>query len=57
MLAVLAVALILAETFATRWIARRRKLGATEEVSFVSEGERLSTFKDRAQEFLQTVRR
>lgn len=54
-MAVAAVILVLAETYATRWIARRRKQGETQTVSFVSEGERLSTFKDRAQDFLKTL--
>ncbi|HUG20703.1 MAG TPA: hypothetical protein VMM56_17070, partial [Planctomycetaceae bacterium] len=55
-LAIGAVLLVLAESFVTRWIAQRRKLGTTEAVSFVSEGEKLSTFQQRAKELLESVR-
>jgi hypothetical protein len=55
-LAIGAVMILLAESFVTRWIATQRKTGTVETVSFVSEGERLSTFQARAQELLSTVR-
>lgn len=55
-LAIAAVVVLLAESFITRWIAQQRKMGTTETVDFVSEGERLSTFQERARDFLQTVR-
>jgi hypothetical protein len=55
-LAVAAVLILLAECFVTRWIAVQRKSGAEETVSFVSDGEKLSSFRDRAQQMLETVR-
>jgi hypothetical protein len=55
-LALCAVGVVLAESFASRWIAGQRKLGATQTVDFVSEGDRLVTFQDRAREFLASVR-
>ena len=55
-LAVAALLILLAECFVTRWIARQRKTGAEEKVKFVSEGEKLSSFRERAQQMLETVR-
>ncbi|MFP6649157.1 MAG: hypothetical protein VB817_06835, partial [Pirellulaceae bacterium] len=55
-LAVAALLILLAECFVTRWIARQRKIGAEETVEFVSEGEKLSSFRERAQQMLETVR-
>ena len=55
-LAIAAVLIILAESFVSRWIAQQRKLGTVQEVEFVSEGERLSTFQTRANELLKTTR-
>jgi len=55
-LAVAALLILLAECFVTRWIARQRKTGAEEKVEFVSEGEKLSSFRERAQQMLETVR-
>jgi hypothetical protein len=55
-LAAAAVLILLAECFVTRWIAVQRKSGAEETVSFVSDGEKLSSFRDRAQQMLETVR-
>jgi len=55
-LAVAALLILLAECFVTRWIARQRKTGAEEPVEFVSEGEKLSSFRERAQQMLETVR-
>jgi len=51
-----ALLILLAECFVTRWIARQRKVGAEETVEFVSEGEKLSSFRERAQQMLETVR-
>jgi len=51
-----AIVILLAESFAARWIAQQRKMGTAETVDFVSEGERLSTFQTRARELLETVR-
>lgn len=55
-LALCAVGVVLAESFASRWIAGQRKLGATQTVDFISEGDRLVTFQDRAREFLAAAR-
>ena len=55
-LAMAALLILLAECFVTRWIARQRKVGAEETVEFVSEGEKLSSFRERAQQMLETVR-
>ena len=55
-LAVAALAILLAECFVTRWIAQHRKTGAEEKVEFVSDGEKLSSFKERAQQMLESIR-
>jgi hypothetical protein len=55
-LVVAALLILLAECFVTRWIAWQRKTGAEEKVEFVSEGEKLSSFRERAQQMLETVR-
>ena len=55
-LVIVAVVILLAESFVARWIAQQRKTGTTQTVAFVSEGERLSTFQQRARELLEAVR-
>ena len=55
-LAVAALAILLAECFVTRWIAQHRKTGVEEKVEFVSDGEKLSSFKERAQQMLESIR-
>ena len=55
-LAVAALVILLVECFVTRWVAVRRKADSMPTVSFVSEGERLSTFRDRAREMVTQAR-
>ena len=55
-LAVAALVILLVECFVTRWVAQRRKSDSMPTVSFVSEGERLNSFRDRAREMVSQVR-
>jgi len=55
-LAVAALVILLVECFVTRWVALRRKSDSMPTVSFVSEGERLNSFRDRAREMVSQVR-
>ena len=55
-LAMIAVVILVAESYIARWIARQRKTGITETVEFISEGERMSTFQERARELVESVR-
>lgn len=51
-----AMVILIAESCITRWIAHQRRLGSSETVSFVSEGEQMQTFQDRARELLNQSR-
>jgi len=47
---------LLVECFVTRWVAMRRKTDTMPQVAFVSEGEKMSSFRDRAREMVAQVR-
>ena len=51
-----ALIILLVECFVTRWVAMRRKTDTMPQVAFVSEGEKLSSFRDRAREMVAQVR-
>jgi hypothetical protein len=55
-LAVAALTILLVECFVTRWVAMRRKTDTMPQVAFVSEGEKMSSFRDRAREMVAQVR-
>ena len=55
-LAVAALIILLVECFVTRWVAMRRKTDSMPTVAFISEGEKLSSFRDRAREMVAQVR-
>jgi hypothetical protein len=55
-LAVAALVILLVECFVTRWVAKRRKTDTMPQVTFVSEGEKMSSFRDRAREMVAQVR-
>ncbi|MFP6575887.1 MAG: hypothetical protein VB912_12085, partial [Pirellulaceae bacterium] len=55
-LAVAALIILLVECFVTRWVAMRRKTDTMPQVAFVSEGEKMSSFRDRAREMVAQVR-
>ena len=55
-LAVAALVILLVECFVTRWVAKRRKTDTMPQVAFVSEGEKMSSFRDRAREMVAQVR-
>ena len=55
-LAVAALIILLVECFVTRWVAVRRKSDVMPTVAFISEGEKLSSFRDRAREMVAQVR-
>jgi hypothetical protein len=55
-LAAAALVILVVEIFLTRFIAVQRKTGTAEKVDFISEGERIVSFRERAREFIETAR-
>jgi hypothetical protein len=55
LLAVAAMFILLLELVVSRWIARNRKIGAAVTIDFTSEGERITSFHDRAKELMASA--